>query len=138
MKKRVLFLCTANAARSQMAEAIARSRHGDVIDAVSAGSRPAGRVHPDAVRAMAELGIDIRDVKPKAADAFLTEPLDLVVTVCDDAAKDCPRWPGATRVEHWSIVDPAHVNDADARYRRFIATRDDLVARIEKLASELR
>lgn len=138
MKKRVLFLCTANAARSQMAEAIAKSRHGDVIDAVSAGSRPAGRIHPDAVRAMAELGVDIHDAQPKAAEPFLNERFDVVVTVCDGAAKDCPRWPGAARVEHWSIEDPAYVREPSARYRRFIETRDDLARRIDKLVRELR
>jgi len=137
MKKRVLFLCTANAARSQMAEGLARARHGDVIEVVSAGSRPAGWVHPDAIRALADIGIDIESATSKAADEFLNEPFDVVVTVCDSAAKDCPRWPGATRIEHWSIDDPAAVSDSAVRYRRFVATRDDLAARIDALVKKM-
>ena len=97
-KKRILFLCTGNAARSQMAEGLARAFHGDVLDVVSAGSRPAGWVHPLAIRAMAEIGVDISDQESKPAELFLDQPFDVVVTVCDSAAKDCPRWPGAKRI----------------------------------------
>src|SRR5712691_12258763 len=107
MKQRILFLCTGNAARSQMAEAIAREFHGEVFDPVSAGSRPAGWVHPLAIRVMDEWGIDIHDAVSKSAEPFVNEPFDIVVTVCDGAAQDCPRWPGAKRIEHWSIEDPA-------------------------------
>ena len=138
VKTRVLFLCTGNAARSQMAEALARAFHGDVIDAVSAGSRPAGWVHPLAIRAMADLGVDISDTKSKSADEFINLPFDIVVTVCDSAAKDCPVWPGAKRIEHWPIVDPSFGPDDPAtRYDRFIATRDELAKRIDKLAESL-
>jgi arsenate reductase len=138
VKKRVLFLCTGNAARSQMAEALARAFHGDVIDVVSAGSRPAGWVHPLAIRAMAELGVDINDAKSKSADEFMDQPFDVVVTVCDSAAKDCPVWPGAKRIEHWPIVDPSFGPDDPAtRYVRFVATRDELAKRIDKLAESL-
>src|SRR5215212_2246429 len=126
-KKRILFLCTGNAARSQMAEAIARGFHGDVIDAVSAGSRPAGWVHPLAIRAMADLGVSMDDATSKSAEQFINEPFDVVVTVCDSAAKDCPNWPGAKRIEHWPIVDPSYGPDDPAtRYDRFVATRDEL------------
>src|SRR5215212_4211547 len=103
-KKRILFLCTGNAARSQMAEALASSFHGDVVEAVSAGSRPAGWVHPLAIRAMAAIGVDIHDAESKGVDRFLDEPFDVVVTVCDSAAQDCPNWPRAKRLEHWPIV----------------------------------
>jgi arsenate reductase (thioredoxin) len=138
VKKRVLFLCTGNAARSQMAEALARAFHGDVIDAVSAGSRPAGWVHPLAIRAMADLGVDISDAKSKSADELINQPFDVVVTVCDSAAKDCPVWPGAKRIEHWPIVDPSYGPDDPAtRYDRFIVTRDELAKRIDKLAESL-
>jgi arsenate reductase len=137
-KKRILFLCTGNAARSQMAEALARAFHGEVIDPVSAGSRPTGWVHPLAIRAMADLGVDIRDAQSKSADAFIDQPFDVVVTVCDSAAKDCPNWPGAKRIEHWSIVDPSFGPDDPAtRYDRFIATRDELRRRIDDLAKTL-
>jgi arsenate reductase len=135
VKKRVLFLCTGNAARSQMAEALARAFHGDVIDPASAGSRPAGWVHPLAIRAMAGLGVDISDARSKSADELIDQPFDVVVTVCDSAAKDCPVWPGAKRIEHWPIVDPSYGPDDPAtRYDRFIATRDELARRIDKLA----
>lgn len=138
MKKRVLFLCTGNAARSQMAEALANAFHGDVMEAVSAGSRPAGWVHPLAIRAMADKGVDIRDAQSKSAEPFLNQPFDVVVTVCDSAAKDCPNWPGAKRIEHWPIVDPSYGPDDPAtRYDRFVATRDELEKRIDKLAESL-
>ncbi|HSP16146.1 MAG TPA: arsenate reductase ArsC [Thermoanaerobaculia bacterium] len=138
MKKRVLFLCTGNAARSQMAEGLARAFHGEVMDPVSAGSRPAGWVHPLAIRAMADLGVDIRDARSKSAQEFLNEPFDVVVTVCDSAAQDCPTWPGARRIEHWPVVDPSYGPDDPAtRYDRFIATRDELARRIEEFVKTL-
>ena len=138
MKKRVFFLCTGNAARSQMAEGLANAFHGDVMEAVSAGSRPAGWVHSLAIKAMADIGVDIRDARSKSADEFITQPFDVVVTVCDSAAKDCPNWPGAKRIEHWPIVDPSYGPDDPAtRYDRFVATRDELAQRIDKLAEAL-
>ena len=132
IKKRILFLCTGNAARSQMAEGLARAFYAEKIDVVSAGSRPAGFVHHHAVRALAEIGIDISDAHPKSAEEFLDQPFDIVVTVCDSAAKDCPRWPGAKRIEHWSIEDPSWTG-----YEAFLATRDDLARRIENLVNSL-
>ena len=132
--KRVLFLCTGNAARSQMAEALANNFHGDEIEAVSAGSRPAGFVHPGAIRAMAEIGVDISDAESKSAAQFIAQPFDVVVTVCDSAAQDCPHWPGANRIEHWPIEDPSFAPDGDVA-RRFRETRDDLARRIEELIS---
>jgi arsenate reductase len=138
VKKRVLFLCTGNAARSQMAEALANAFHGDVMEAVSAGSRPTGWVHPLAVKAMAEKGVDIHDAQSKAADAFITQPFDVVVTVCDSAAKDCPNWPNAKRIEHWSVVDPSYGPDDPAtRFDRFVATRNELEQRIDQLVETL-
>ena len=138
-KKRVLFLCTGNAARSQMAEGLARAFHGDVMDVVSAGSRPTGWVHPLAIKAMAKIGIDIHDQYSKSADEFLDQPFDVVVTVCDSAAQDCPNWPGAKRIEHWPIVDPSYGPDDPAtRPDRFAATRDELKKRIDALAESLK
>ena len=131
-KKRILFLCTGNAARSQMAEGLARAFHGDEVDVVSAGSHPAGWVHPLAIRAMAAIGVDIQDQYSKSAQEFLDQPFDAVITVCDSAAKDCPNWPGAKRIEHWPIVDPSYGPDDPAtRYDRFVATRDELAGRID-------
>lgn len=131
MKKRILFLCTGNAARSQMAEGVARAFHGDDYDVVSAGSRPAGWVHPNAIEALAEIGIDIRDATSKSAAQFIDEPFDIVVTVCDSAAADCPTWPGAKRLEHWPIEDPTW-GEGSTR-ERFAKTRDDLKRRIDEL-----
>ncbi len=135
IKKRVLFLCTGNAARSQMAEGIANAFHGDVVEAVSAGSRPAGWVHPMAIRAMADAGVDIGGAESKGAAQFLDEVFDVVVTVCDSAAQDCPMWSGAKRIEHWPIEDPSF--GAGDALQRFIATRDELARRIEELVDEL-
>ena len=136
MKKRVLFLCTGNAARSQIAEGIANAFHGDVVEAVSAGSRPAGWVHPMAIRAMADAGVDIGAAQSKGAAQFVDDDFDVVVTVCDSAAQDCPLWPGAKRIEHWPIEDPTF-GSGDA-LQRFIATRDELARRIEELIVSFR
>lgn len=138
MKKKILFLCTGNAARSQMAEGLARGFHSEVVDAVSAGSRPAGWVHPLAIQALAEIGIDFQNAESKSADRFIDQDFDVVVTVCDSAAADCPLWPGARRIEHWPIEDPSFgPDDAATRFERFQATRDDLRRRIEALVATL-
>jgi len=138
-KKRILFLCTGNAARSQMAEALARAEHGDVLDPVSAGSRPAGWVHPLAVRAMEEMGVPMEAARSKSAEEFRDTPFDIVVTVCDSAAQDCPIWPNAERIEHWSVEDPSWGPDeSETRYAGFLETREELRGRIRGLAEELR
>lgn len=138
MKKKILFLCTGNSVRSQMAEAIANTFHGDDVEAVSAGSRPAGVVHPLAIAAMAEVGVDIQAADSKSAQKFIHEPFDVVVTVCDSAAQDCPAWPGAKRIEHWPIEDPTFMaGDSQARLGRFVETRKDLEQRIAELVSTL-
>jgi arsenate reductase len=131
VKKKILFLCTGNAARSQMAEGLARAFHGDEYEVVSAGSRPAGWVHPNAIQALAEIGIDIRDAQSKSADQFINDDFDIVITVCDSAAADCPTWPGAKRLEHWPIQDPTW---GEGRVEeRFAAIRDELKQRIDEL-----
>lgn len=136
VKKKVLFLCTGNAARSQMAEALARSDHGDVIDPVSAGSRPAELVHHLAIGVIEELGIPMNGACTTNAAEFAGVPFDAVVTVCDSAAQDCPVWPHAKRLEHWSIEDPSWAAP-EVRLERFRETRDDLRRRIDELAREL-
>jgi protein-tyrosine-phosphatase len=135
---KILFLCTGNAARSQMAEAVARLDHGDMLDPVSAGSRPAFGVHSLAVDVIAELGSDISGARSKSAEEFRDTVFDAVVTVCDSAAQDCPTWPNARRIEHWSIEDPSFEPDPEVRYRRFVETRDDLRQRIDALVESLR
>ncbi len=105
-KKRVLFLCTGNSARSQMAEGMVRHCLGDKWEAYSAGIAPAGQVHPLAIQAMSELGIDISGQRPKSVAEFRGADFDLVVTVCDNAAKSCPIWLGRGRVVHIPFPDP--------------------------------
>lgn len=138
VKKRLLFLCTGNAARSQMAEALARLDWPEALDPVSAGSRPTGWVHPYAIRAMEDLGFPMDAAFSKSADLYLEAEFDAVVTVCDSAAEDCPSWPGARRIVHWSIEDPSFgPDDPKTRYGRFLETRDDLRRRIAALTEEL-
>lgn len=138
MKKRILFLCTGNAARSQMAEGLARALHGDQLEVFSAGSRAAGWVHPLALRALAEIGIDGSDQTSKSAQPFLDQHFDIVVTVCDSAAQDCPTWPNTKRIEHWPIEDPSYgPDDPLTRYDRFVETRNELQRRIDELMKTL-
>jgi arsenate reductase len=138
MPKRILFLCTGNAVRSQMAEALANAFHGERFSAVSAGSRPAGFVHPLAIRALGAIGIDATRARSKIAAEFDGEAFDLVVTVCDSAAADCPHWPNAKRIEHWPIEDPsAGAFDDASHLRRFVETRDELERRIAALSASL-
>jgi arsenate reductase len=119
--KKVLFLCTGNACRSQMAEAIVNARWGGVWEAVSAGTRPAGYVHPKAIAALAEIGIQ-HTGRSKGANEFRDVDLDLVVTVCDSAAKECPVWLGKGKKVHHSFFDPATTEDMND----FRTVRDDI------------
>jgi arsenate reductase len=137
--KRILFLCTGNAARSQMAEALARIDYPDLLEPVSAGSRHAGFVHPLAVTAIEELGFGMDRAYSKGADEFVEQEFDLVVTVCDSAAADCPTWPGARHRVHWSVEDPSFVRGDEAkRLAAFRLTRDDLRRRIDGMMEALR
>jgi arsenate reductase len=137
-RKKILFLCTGNAARSQMAEALARIDYADLVDPLSAGSRPAGFVHPLAVVAIEELGVSLDDAYSKSAEEFRGQSFDLVVTVCDSAAADCPTWPGARHVVNWSVEDPSFLpGDETRRLEAFRATRDDLRKRIDGLMGAL-
>ena len=137
-KQTILFLCTGNAARSQMAESLARLFWGDRLEPYSAGSRPTGWVHPLAIKAMRALGADMSKARSKPASELLGQPLNIVVTVCDSAAQDCPTWPQAKRIEHWSIEDPSYGPDDPAtRYERFVETRDELRRRIGELVEGL-
>jgi arsenate reductase len=120
-----------------MAEALARLDHADEVDVVSAGSRPATGVHSNAVDVIRELGPDISGAQSKSAEIFREQFFDVVVTVCDSAAADCPNWPGAQRVVHWSIEDPSFEPDPAARLERFRQTRDDLRRRIAALMKEM-
>lgn len=106
---RVLFLCTQNSSRSQMAEGLLRARGGPDYAVFSAGTRPS-EVHPLAIKVMWEIGMDISDHRAKSLDAFRKlPPMDLVVTVCDEAAEACPSFPNARRQVHWGFPDPSQV-----------------------------
>jgi arsenate reductase len=121
-----------------MAEALARLDWPEALDPVSAGSRPTGWVHPFAIRAMEALGHPMDRAESKSAELYLDADFDAVVTVCDSAAQDCPSWPGARRLVHWSIEDPSFgPDDPQTRYERFLETRDDLRRRIAALVAEL-
>jgi arsenate reductase (thioredoxin) len=111
--KKVLFLCTGNSARSQMAEGLVNHSLGAEWRAYSAGTDPAGYVHPLAVEVMAELGIDISGQQSKSTDEFRDIDLDLVVTVCDDAAENCPVWLGQGHRVHVSFQDPAKATGSE-------------------------
>ena len=121
-RSRVLFICTANAARSQMAEGYLRAKYGDRFEAFSAGIRPAGQVSPRAVRAMQEIGIDISGQRPKSVDTFTGVPLDLAVTLCDNARAVCPVVSSAKKTIHHAFTDPHLAPGTDAEildgYRR--------------------
>jgi arsenate reductase len=110
---RVLFVCTGNSARSQMAEAILRSRGGPAFDVASAGTEPKG-VNPLTVRVLAEVGIDISSARSKSVVEFLDRPFDYVITVCDQARESCPVFPGAHESIHWGFDDPAAAEGSEA------------------------
>jgi arsenate reductase len=123
-------LCTHNSARSQMAEGLLRSLAGDRFEVASAGTE-ATRVHPLAIRAMDEVGIDIRGHASKTLDRFLGEPWDYVVTVCDRAGEQCPVFPGPARRIHWSFEDPsAATGSEEERLATFRKVRDQIAARL--------
>ena len=131
MKQRVLFLCTGNSVRSQMAEGLLRYLAGDRFDVCSAGTHPVG-LNPGAVVAMRELGIDISAQRSKRMDEFVDQAFDYVITVCDRAKESCPRWPHTGRLLHWSFDDPAVVTGSPEQQRQaFRTVRDQIKARIE-------
>jgi arsenate reductase len=129
---RVLFLCTHNSARSQMAEALLRHVGGERFEVASAGTEATG-VRPLAVRAMAEIGIDVRAHTSKTLDRFLGESWDYVITVCDSANQACPIFPGATTRLHWSFEDPsATTGSEEQRLAVFRRVRDEIRSRLEE------
>lgn len=127
---RVLFVCTHNSARSQMAEGLLRAAAGERYRVDSAGTE-ATAVRPEAIAAMRELGIDISAQRSKTLDQFLGEPIDWLITVCDQAVEACPTLPGVERQLHWSVEDPSAVEgDPDRRMAAFRSARDELSGRI--------
>jgi arsenate reductase len=135
-RHRVLFLCTHNSARSQMAEGWLRALAGDRFEAASAGTE-ATRVHPLAERAMAEVGVDLGAHTSKTLDRFLGEPWDWVITVCDAADEACPVFPGAAHRLHWSFDDPSRATGSEReRLATFRRVRDEIRARLAAWLAE--
>ena len=136
MKKRVLFICTHNSARSQMAEGLVNALHGDRFEAFSAGTEP-GEVRPEAVRVMAEIGIDIGGHRAKKVDEFVYQKFDTVMTVCDRAQRGCPFFPGGKEYIHRGFDDPSACPGTEeevlACFRR---VRDEIRAWIEETLVE--
>ena len=127
---RVLFLCTHNSARSQMAEGLLRRLAADRFEVASAGTEARG-VNPLAVRAMAEIGVDLRGHTSKTLDRFLGERWDYVITVCDNANESCPVFPGQVTRLHWSFDDPSAAGGDERQLAVFRRVRDEITARIE-------
>ncbi len=135
-RKRVLLLCTANSARSQMAEGLLRDNAGDLYDVFSAGTHPS-QVRPEAVAVMRELGIDISRHRSKSVDEFAGADFDYVITVCDNARESCPAFPGKAKRIHWSIEDPAAVQGSgEQRLAAFRRARDELRGRLQDFTQE--
>ena len=131
-RARVLFVCTHNSARSQMAEGLLRDRAGDRFEVTSAGTE-ATHVRPLAIRAMAEIGIDISGQESKTLERYLGESFEYVITVCDDANEACPFFPGAKKRLHWSFEDPSRAEGPeDERLAIFRRVRDEIRERIEQ------
>lgn len=137
-RSRVLFLCTGNSARSQMAEALVEHRSLGAVDARSAGSHPKP-LHPDAVRVMAERGIDLSGHASKPLTRFTRNRFDRVITLCDRVREVCPDFPGAPVKAHWSIADPAAGGQADDdRFAAFGEVADEIDDRVALLLADLR
>jgi arsenate reductase len=128
MKPSVLILCTGNSCRSQMAEGLLRAAAGDIIDVYSAGVKPAGRIHPRAIKAMAEIGIDISGHTSKHLDQFLKQPIKTVITVCGNADEACPMFPGKVNRYHWGFSDPGHL----------VGTEEEITAEFRKVRDEMK
>ena len=137
-RARVLFLCTGNSARSQIAEALIEHRSAGTVEARSAGSHPKP-LHPSAVRVMAERGVDISGHATKSLTRFARARFDRVITLCDKVREICPEFPGAPIAAHWSIADPATAGDSDeATYPAFEHVADEIEGRVALLLADLR
>jgi arsenate reductase (thioredoxin) len=135
-RERVLFLCTLNSARSQMAEGFLRAIAGDRFEVESAGTEQT-RVHPLAIRAMEEVGVDLGGHRSKTLDRFLDQPWDHVITVCDSANERCPIFLRGVRRLHWSFDDPSRATGSDdERLQAFRRVRDEISTRIEAWLAE--
>ena len=134
---RVLVLCTGNSARSQMAEGLIRHDLGEQVEVYSAGTQPSGYVHPLAIKAMRELGIDISHQRSKSTDEFRGMDFDLVITVCDDADRNCPVWLRRGKKVHIGFPDPAAATGSEEeRLQVFREVRDGIRERVVRYVAE--
>ncbi len=132
MKKKVLFLCTENSCRSQMAEGILRHLNGSKFEVFSAGTRSSA-VNPVAIKVMAEIGIDISEHRSKSIDEFQGMSFDFVITTCDGARETCPVFPGKSRHLHWGLNDPANARGSENEIlSAFRNVRDEIKKRIQE------
>jgi arsenate reductase len=135
---KVLFVCTGNSARSQIAEAVLGRLGGDEFEVQSAGTEPKG-VHPLTLRVLADAGIDWSSATSKSVVEFLGRPFDYVITVCDNARQSCPVFPGVHESRHWDLEDPAEVEGSEAdKLAAFQQTHAGLLERIEPFVAEAR
>jgi len=128
MKPTVLILCTGNSCRSHMAEGILQAAAGDLLEVRSAGSKPAGYVHPIAIQVMREIGIDISGHTSKHLNEFLDRKVDTVITVCGNADQACPMFPGQVNRHHWGFDDPAHA----------VGTEDEVLAEFRRIRDQIK
>src|SRR5436190_12272788 len=127
LKPTVLILCTGNSCRSHLAEGILREAAGEFLDVQSAGSKPAGYVHPLAIAVMKEIGIDISANRSKHLNEFLNRDVETVITVCGNADQACPMFPGQVNRHHWGFFDPAKAEGSDEeKLKVFRAVRDEI------------
>lgn len=135
-KPTVLILCTGNSCRSHLAEGILRATAGDILNVQSAGSNPAGYVHPLAIQVMKEIGIDISGHHSKHLQEFLKQKVETVITVCGNADQACPMFPGQVRRHHWGFYDPAKAQGTDEeKVRVFRQVRDEIKRVFEAYAA---
>jgi arsenate reductase len=135
----VLILCTGNSCRSHLAEGILRHAAGDLIEVASAGSNPAGYVHPKSIEVLKEIGIDIRGHHSKHLKEFLDRPVDTVITVCGNADQACPMFPGQVNRYHWGFNDPAHAQGTEEEVlEEFRRIRDQIRLVFEAYAAGLK
>lgn len=134
--KKVLFLCTGNSCRSQMAEALLNHLGEGRYEAVSAGARPAGVIHPLTIRTLKEAGLPTEGLRSKSRDEFKDQPIDIVITVCENAKESCPLWPGLTNI-HWSLEDPAEAQGSEEeKMKVFRRTYSEIKRRVESFLSD--
>jgi arsenate reductase (thioredoxin) len=139
VKPTVLILCTGNSCRSHIAEGILRAAAGDLFDIQSAGSQPAGYVHPLAIQVMKEIGIDVSTHRSKHMNDFLQQPVATVITVCGNADQACPIFPGQVHRYHWGFEDPAHATGTeDGILAEFRRVRDQIKLVFEAYAAGYR